>query len=119
MGTYTAKFIVHALVRNLAPNAKTLADASIEVSLAAIPEGKNAVLKWRNKPLFVRHRTADEIERERGVVLADLRDPQADEERVQNEEWLVLVGVCTHLGEFLCLRWLQFIVLHLFKPMNS
>lgn len=100
MGTYTAKTLVHTFVSNLAPNAKTLAEASIEVTLSAIPEGKNAVFKWRNKPLFVRHRTAEEIERERNVALSDLRDPESDEHRVQKDEWLILVGVCTHLGEF-------------------
>jgi len=54
--------------------------------------------KWRGKPLFIRHRTAQEIETEAAVDPATLRDPQTDTERVQDAEWLVILGVCTHLG---------------------
>lgn len=54
--------------------------------------------KWRGKPLFVRHRTTEEIEEVAGVDVNSLRDPEADHERVQKPEWLVLIGVCTHLG---------------------
>lgn len=56
------------------------------------------VLFLLGKPLFVRHRTQDEIEKTRAVPLSDLRDPQKDEDRVKQPEWLVVVGVCTHLG---------------------
>ena len=51
--------------------------------LSAIPEGKNVVLKWRGKPVFIRHRTSDEIEEARGVDVKSLRDPQSDDDRVQ------------------------------------
>ena len=54
--------------------------------------------KWRGKPLFIRHRTASEIEAETSIDPATLRDPQADSERVKDPEWLVILGVCTHLG---------------------
>ena len=54
--------------------------------------------KWRGKPLFIRHRTAQEVEIEQAVDPATLRDPQADGERVKEPEWLVILGVCTHLG---------------------
>jgi ubiquinol-cytochrome c reductase iron-sulfur subunit len=55
---------------------------------------------WRGKPTFIRHRTAKEIEGAQSVNLDDLPDPQADAERVKPGEakWLVIVGVCTHLG---------------------
>lgn len=56
------------------------------------------VFKWRGKPLFVRRRTADEIEDVRSVDTASLRDPEDDAVRVIKDEWLVLIGVCTHLG---------------------
>lgn len=75
-----------------------LAMAKIEVNLADIPAGKNVVLKWRGKPLFIRHRTPEDIARERAVDVSSLRDPQTDEERVKQPEWLILLGVCTHLG---------------------
>ena len=60
--------------------------------------GKNVVFKWRGKPLFVRHRSAEEVENERSVDVSSLRDPEHDADRVQQDEWLVLIGVCTHLG---------------------
>merc|ERR1712002_658009 len=66
--------------------------------LSAIPQGKNATIKWRGKPLFVRHRTAEEIAQVRAVDTASLRDPERDEDRVKHESYLVLLGVCTHLG---------------------
>jgi ubiquinol-cytochrome c reductase iron-sulfur subunit len=55
-------------------------------------------IKWRGKPVFIRHRTAEEISEADAVPLSDLRDPQTDAERATKPEWLVIVGVCTHLG---------------------
>jgi ubiquinol-cytochrome c reductase iron-sulfur subunit len=55
-------------------------------------------VKWRGKPVFIRHRTADEIVRANATDLDDLRDPQIDTARAEKPEYLVLVGVCTHLG---------------------
>lgn len=95
---YSAKAIVTGLVSSMSASADVLAMAKIEVKLSDIPEGKNATFKWRGKPLFVRHRSSEEIKRESEVNLAQLRDPQHDSERVQKPEWLILIGVCTHLG---------------------
>ncbi|CAD1477553.1 unnamed protein product [Heterotrigona itama] len=95
---YSTKTIVHDLVSYLSASADVLALAKIEVKLDSIPEGKNAVFKWRGKPLFVRHRTQKEIDTESQVNVSSLRDPQADTERVKKSEWLVVLGVCTHLG---------------------
>jgi ubiquinol-cytochrome c reductase iron-sulfur subunit len=72
--------------------------AKIEVKLGDIPEGKNVTFKWRGKPLFIRHRTADEIAAEQSVDVSSLRDPEPDEVRAKKPEWLVVLGVCTHLG---------------------
>ncbi len=83
---------------SLSPGADAIADAKIEIKLNSIPEGKNVVFMWRGKPLFVRHRTDEEIETERGVDMAQLKDPEKDEERAKEAEWLVVIGVCTHLG---------------------
>ncbi|VVC39781.1 Ubiquinol cytochrome reductase, transmembrane domain,Rieske [2Fe-2S] iron-sulphur domain,Ubiquinol- [Cinara cedri] len=95
---FCAKAIVHKFVLSMAPAADVLALASVEVNLAEIPEGKNATIKWRGKPLFVRHRTAAEIQAEQSTSLAELRDPEDDSVRTQKPEWLVIIGVCTHLG---------------------
>lgn len=95
---YGAKTIVNQLVSSMSASADVLALAKIEVALGDIPEGKNMTFKWRNKPLFVRHRSGQEISSEEGVDVSTLRDPQHDSERVLKSEWLVLVGVCTHLG---------------------
>ncbi|GFU27924.1 cytochrome b-c1 complex subunit Rieske, mitochondrial [Trichonephila clavipes] len=95
---YAAKNTVTKFVASMGAAADVLALAKIEVNLTEIPEGKNMTFKWRGKPLFVRHRTQDEIQKERAVNISNLRDPQADEDRAQKPEWLVLIGVCTHLG---------------------
>jgi ubiquinol-cytochrome c reductase iron-sulfur subunit len=95
---YTTKTIVHELLATMTASADVLAMAKIEVKLGSIPEGKSVTFKWRGKPLFIRHRTAEEIEREQAVEPSSLRDPQHDNERIQKPEWLVLIGVCTHLG---------------------
>lgn len=60
--------------------------------------GKNLIVKWRGKPVFIRHRTADEIDEANAVDVKTLRDPETDTDRTQRPEWLVMLGVCTHLG---------------------
>lgn len=96
--TYTAKSMVRTIVANLSPSADVVALAKVEINLNDIPEGRSMTFKWRGKPLFMRHRTDAEIETERNVDLSTLRDPQSDEDRVQNPKFLVLIGICTHLG---------------------
>jgi len=96
--TYMAKSLVHGILGNLSPSADVVALAKVEIDVGAIPEGRSMTFKWRGKPLFLRHRTDAEIETERSVDLSTLRDPQADEDRVTNPKFLVLLGVCTHLG---------------------
>ncbi|KAI1876851.1 uncharacterized protein JN550_000923 [Neoarthrinium moseri] len=85
-------------LKNMSASADVLAMAKVEVDLNAIPEGKNVIIKWRGKPVFIRHRTAEEIDEANKVNVQSLRDPQTDEDRVQKPEWLVMLGVCTHLG---------------------
>ncbi|MCC3244365.1 ubiquinol-cytochrome c reductase iron-sulfur subunit [Methylocystis sp. WRRC1] len=89
---------VWPLIAQMNPDASTLALASTEVDLSAIPEGQIVTVKWRGKPVFVRHRTAEEIKAAENVELSVLPDPEADSQRVQKPEWLVVIGVCTHLG---------------------
>lgn len=89
---------VRGLVGSMAPSKEALAFAKIEVDLSEVPEGKNLVAKWLGKPVFIRHRTDAEIEIARKQDLSVLRDPQKDEDRVQDPKWLIVIGVCTHLG---------------------
>ncbi|XP_050362086.1 cytochrome b-c1 complex subunit Rieske, mitochondrial [Nymphalis io] len=97
-GAYAAKSVVTHFVSSMAAAADVLALAKIEIKLNEIPEGKSVTFKWRGKPLFIRHRTANEISTEKSVAVETLRDPQHDDQRVQNPKWLVVIGVCTHLG---------------------
>jgi len=97
-GAYSAKTVINTLVSSMSASADVLALAKIEVKLGDIPEGKNVTFKWRGKPLFIRHRSAEEIDTENKVDVASLRDPEPDSARVKNPEWLVVIGVCTHLG---------------------
>eukprot|EP01027_Heterolobosea_sp_BB2_P025408 GEZU01038993.1.p2 GENE.GEZU01038993.1~~GEZU01038993.1.p2 ORF type:complete len:325 (-),score=93.92 GEZU01038993.1:1076-2050(-) len=88
-------------IYTMTPSKSVMALASIDVDISSIPEGKTVTLKWRGKPIFIRHRTPDEIEAERTVDVASLRDPQPDEARYADPsrpEMVVLLGVCTHLG---------------------
>ncbi len=91
--------LVWPLISQMNPDASTIAaGAPIEVDLKAIPAGGIVTVKWRGKPIFVRHRTPKEIAEATGVKLDELPDPQTDEARVKKPEWLVVIGVCTHLG---------------------
>jgi len=82
----------------LSASADVLALANVEVDLSTIPEGVTQTLKYRGKPLFIRHRTAEEISAAETTPMSELKDPQKDEARVQKPEWLLVLGVCTHLG---------------------
>ncbi|KAJ8655030.1 ubiquinol-cytochrome c reductase, iron-sulfur subunit [Lichtheimia ornata] len=93
-----AQATVSDFLANMSASADVLALAKAEVDLNAIPEGKNVTIKWRGKPVFIRHRTADEIAEANDINVQDLRDPQTDADRVKRPEWLVMLGVCTHLG---------------------
>lgn len=92
--------IVWPLIDQMNPAADALALASIETDYSKVPVGQQIVVKWRGKPVFIRHRTAKEIAEAVAGDHADLRDPATDEKRHKAgmAEWLILVGVCTHLG---------------------
>merc|ERR1712146_330617 len=93
-----ARLAVIKVVSSLSASADVLALSTTEVDLSQIPEGSNMTVKFRGKPVFVKHRTADEIADAESVDVAGLRDPEDDKVRVQKPEWLVTLGVCTHLG---------------------
>jgi ubiquinol-cytochrome c reductase iron-sulfur subunit len=87
-------------VRSLSPDASVLAVSTVEIDISNIKEGQTSVYKWQGKPVFVTRRTKKQIEEARSVKLIELKDPQLDEDRVKKgeDQWLVTVGVCTHLG---------------------
>jgi ubiquinol-cytochrome c reductase iron-sulfur subunit len=99
-------------IAQMNPDASTLALASTEVDLSPIKEGQAITVLWRGKPVFVRHRTADEVKAALEVKISDLRDPSARNDALPerapatdlnrtkkgHENWLVLIGICTHLG---------------------
>ncbi|NQY82162.1 MAG: ubiquinol-cytochrome c reductase iron-sulfur subunit [Alphaproteobacteria bacterium] len=98
MGAIGVGSFLWPMVDSMNPARDVLALASTEIDLSAVAEGQSITVKWRGKPVFVRHRTAEEIAVAESVDLGDLPDPEADSTRVQNAQWLVLVGICTHLG---------------------
>lgn len=93
-----AKSTVDAFVSSMSASSDVLAMAKVEVSLAAIPEGKNVVVKWQGKPVFIRHRTAGEVQEANDIPMEALKDPQADADRTKDPQWLIMLGICTHLG---------------------
>ena len=97
-GAVGAGSFVWPLIDQMNPAADTLALASTEVDLEPLEEGQAITIKWRGKPVFIRHRTKEEIMSAKKENLDNLKDPQKDEDRVLNEKYIVLVGVCTHLG---------------------
>ena len=86
------------LIIQMNPSADVLALSSTEVDLSPIEVGQSITVVWRGKPVFIRRRTAKEIAEAKADDAADLPDPQADTDRVQKPEWLIVVGICTHLG---------------------
>jgi ubiquinol-cytochrome c reductase iron-sulfur subunit len=94
------------------PDANTLSMASLEVDLAPVQSGQAITILWRGKPIFIRNRTPEEIEKAKTTPLSDLKDtfarvsgapedlPATDENRTkpENENWLIMIGICTHLG---------------------
>ena len=99
-------------IHQMNPDASTQALASTEVDLSPVKQGQAITVLWRGKPVFIRNRTPEEIKAAKDVKLADLKDPVArndalpdsaratDENRTKagKENWLVMVGICTHLG---------------------
>jgi len=94
----TARVIVVKFVSSMSATADVLALASAEFDLSDIEVGKTVTVKWRGKPVFIRHRTAEEISAEAAVSMSHLRDQEADDERTLKSQWLIVLGICTHLG---------------------
>ncbi|WP_295314196.1 ubiquinol-cytochrome c reductase iron-sulfur subunit [Roseobacter sp.] len=111
-GAVTAGAAIWPLVNQMNPSADVLALASIRVDVSGLEPGTQLTVKWLGKPVFVRRRSQEEIDAARDVDLSSLPDNSAenanlpggtdaaDSNRTLDEsgEWLVMMGVCTHLG---------------------
>ena len=86
------------LIDQMNPDASVKALASTEVDVSSVKPGNTITVLWRGKPVFIKRRSKEEIEKAQKVNLKDLKDPEEDKARVKNPEWLVVLGVCTHLG---------------------
>ena len=106
MGAVGACVAAYPLVQSMNPAADVLAMATTDVDLSQIKEGQSLTVVWQGKPVFIRNRTQQEIDEARAVPMDQLKDPQTDQDRVAQSklggkelpQWLVMVGVCTHLG---------------------
>ena len=112
-GAVGAVAVAWPFIDQMRPDASTLALASIEVDVSALEPGMSLTVKWRGKPVFIRNRTDKEVEEAKAVALTDLKDPVARNSNVAadaqatdlarsagegKENWIVMVGSCTHLG---------------------
>lgn len=88
------------LIDSLNPSADVLALSAIEVDISKIAPGQTQTVKWRGKPVFIKHRTEEEIKEARETPMSSLADPEEDTKRVKPgyDQWLVTIGICTHLG---------------------
>jgi ubiquinol-cytochrome c reductase iron-sulfur subunit len=98
VGVVGAALAAWPFIHSMNPAADTLALASTGVDLAPVEVGQRITVVWRGKPVFIDHRPEKDIQAAEAVPLAELVDPQPDNERVKKPEWLIVVGVCTHLG---------------------
>lgn len=100
LGAVGAAAVAVPFIDSMNPSADVLALSSIEVDLSPIKPGETTKVKWRGKPVFIRRRTKEEIDAAEKVNVAELRDPQTDDSRIKSghREWLIVIGVCTHLG---------------------
>lgn len=95
---YGAAATLWPFINSMNPSADVLALSSVEVDLSSVEVGQSLTVKWRGKPVFIRHRTPEEIKNAEMVAMDQLKDPQDDKSRVKKNDWLIVVGVCTHLG---------------------
>ena len=104
---FTASYVLGAvgvgaavlpLIDQMNPDASVKALSRTEVDVSEVSPGQSITVLWRGKPVFIKRRTEEEISKARDVDLKELKDPEKDEDRAKNPEWLVMLGVCTHLG---------------------
>jgi len=96
--TAAAQSVVIKFLSNWSANKKVLAVAQIEVDISKIDIGRTITITWRGKPVFIKHRTEEEINAINAVPMEELRDPQTDDQRTNDKNWSILLAICTHLG---------------------
>ncbi len=112
-GAVGAVSVAWPFIDQMRPDASTLALGAIEVDVSSLTPGMSLTVKWRGKPVFIRNRTDDEVKAAKAVELSDLKDPIARNANIaadapatdidrsageNRENWIIMVGVCTHLG---------------------
>lgn len=97
-GAVGAVTAAYPLARTLWPAANVQAQATTIADLSDLMPGQSKTVMWQGKPVFVKHRTEEEVKEVRNTDMEKLIDPQPDEDRVKNEKYLVVLAVCTHLG---------------------
>ncbi|MBT4879688.1 MAG: ubiquinol-cytochrome c reductase iron-sulfur subunit [Alphaproteobacteria bacterium] len=98
MGGLGVAAMAWPFINSMNPAADVLAQAVIEIDLSSIEPGQAITAVWQEKPVFIRHRTPVEIKEAETVDMALLPDPETDQKRVIDSQWIVVVGICTHLG---------------------
>ena len=99
LGLIGAAFVAVPFLSAFKPSARAeAAGAPVQVDISSISSGEMMVVEWRGKPVFIKRRTQEEIAEAQSVSLDDLPHPEKDQDRVKNPEWLVMLGICTHLG---------------------
>lgn len=98
VGAVGAASLLWPFVDSMNPAADTLALSTVDVDIKSVQPGQAITVMWQGKPVFIRHRTEQETAIAREIVLTDLRDPEKDEDRTENKDWLIVIGICTHLG---------------------
>jgi ubiquinol-cytochrome c reductase iron-sulfur subunit len=98
LGAVGVASAIWPFIDSLNPAKDTLALSTTDVDLAPVQVGQRLTVAWQGKPVFIDHRPPAEIKAAQDVDVSTLRDPQTDAQRVQKPEWLIVVGVCTHLG---------------------
>lgn len=100
VGTVGTAYFAWPFIDSMNPAADILAQSTVDVDLSPIPAGQAITVVWRGKPIFVRHRTPQEIKEAEQTPLSQLIDPETDQARIKkgHDDWLIVVGICTHLG---------------------
>ena len=98
LGAVGVGSVIWPLVDQMNPDRSVKALASTEVDVSSLEPGKSITVLWRGKPVFIKRRTQEEIKEARDVKVEDLPHPEKDEDRAKDPEWLVMLGICTHLG---------------------
>ena len=98
LGAVGAGATIWPIVTQMNPDSSVKALSSIEVDISKIEKGKEITVMWRGKPVFIKRRTPEEVKSAESINIKDLKHPEDDKIRVKKSEWLVVIGICTHLG---------------------